>query len=472
MYTYTEEQALNKNIRQVANDFLYQMNKAFNKDKAYYNEYYWGVENIGRGTKTFVSTSRYNSSKLLVTLDIDDILNYSDINDIDVESATKIILSHEIFHILLGHFSSKYKKHNKEILNLAGDLEINQLIGLRPPGIQPEDFGLKPYRNTDYYYDILIKEFEDRKTALENIISEMNPSEGTPMGINENEEPSENTELNEPSEESNNEKEQSVGENTEEIKTEPKSVTEEVGRGTQSIEEKVLEDMIPEGAMINEVTVEIMDTETIEINENLKDLARVEEVVKKNLSKKDIYNIKGLDEIVRKMVNREKMVKITPHDKVNTYYKFNNRRKRDFILPGKKLTNSGTKKKLDTSLTVFIDVSGSTKGRININLMNVARKMHEMGATIVYYRNSIVSICEPDKTFFTEFGQGGTKITQTVAEYISRGYDLMRAYVFTDGQDDFRYLKEVCEKFNVYVIDSYKVYEKYNEKSRIVSRWH
>ena len=468
MYTYTEEQALNKNIRQVASDFLYQMNKAFNKDKSYRNEYYWSIENVGQGIKTFVSTSRYNNRKLLITLDIDDILNYSNINNIDIESATRVILSHEIFHILLGHFSTKYKNHNKEILNIAGDLEINQLIGLKPPGIQPEDFGLKPYRNTDYYYDNLIKDFEERKKALEDIISETSSPKGIPINVIDDSKLSENNEPLKDREKDPIEIEQSQGRSEEEIETEPKSIPQEAGRGTQSIEEKVLEDMIPEGAIINEVTAEIMDTETIEINENLKDLARVEKVVKKNLSKKNIYDIKGLDEIVRKMVNREKMVKITPHDKVNTYYKFNNRRKRDFILPGKKLTNSGTKKKLDTSLTVFIDVSGSTRGRININLMNVARKMHEMGATIVYYRNSIVSICEPNKTFFTEFGQGGTKITQTVTEYISRGYDLMRAYVFTDGQDSFKYLKDACKKFTVYVIDNYKVYEKYNEKSRII----
>ena len=103
--------------------------------------------------------------------------------------------------------------------------------------------------------------------------------------------------------------------------------------------------------------------------------------------------------------------------------------------------------------------------------MNVAKKMHKLGATVVYYEDYITSICEPDSIFFTESAGGCTEITSVIPEYL-QDHELERAYVFTDGHDDFTLMKEVCKKFNVYFIDNYShtVYERYNERSEKLGR--
>ena len=88
------------------------------------------------------------------------------------------------------------------------------------------------------------------------------------------------------------------------------------------------------------------------------------------------------------------------------------------------------------------------------------------------YENSITSVCEPDDVFFTEGAGGGTDITHTIKDYLNNFEAFDRAYVFTDGCDNFTYLKSVCDKFNVYFIQgNRRVYERYNENSNIPNRW-
>ena len=516
-YNYSQEELKTKVITKAASDFLYTIEKSFNKDYPWWDSryIYWSLSHVGVGCNTFVQK---RNNRLGITLDINDIDNYADINKVDIEVATKLLLSHEIFHILLGHFSSKYKNHNKRLLNIAGDIEINQLIGLKAPGLQASDFELKPFRTTDYYYDILKAELdakmEEQKDIdlnmpmFDNVDTEDDemPEDAEQLGNSLGEDTSseitsDELENEEENKESSSKLEDMIDEQSDFDEDEEDSSgnynklrdafsnddiekpTDETsasnsGRNPKSLEDMMIDEMIPENREVNETTSEMMEQQEIDIDINLKKICDIENAIKKDLAKEDTYTVKGLKEIIKKIENKEKAIKITPHDKVNTYHKFNNRRKNgNFILPGKRLTNEGVKKKYDSSLTVFIDVSGSTSGRINTDLMNIAKKMHNLGATIVYYEDTITSICEPDSLFFTEPARGGTDITRVIPEYL-KDHELERAYVFTDGEDDFTLMKDVCKKFNVYFIDNYShhVYEKFTEKStnfstRWSSRW-
>ena len=512
MRTYTQEELKIKVVRGTANDFLYSIEKSFNKDYEWWdNRYtYWRLNSVGIGCRTFVA--KPDDRNLRITLDVNDIEQYANINEVSLQTATKLLLSHEIFHILLGHFSSKYKNHNKRLLNIAGDIEINQLIGLKAPGLQVADFGYKPFRNTDYYYDKLKADLDAKMQEQQNVDLNMPTFDnvdseegelpedaeqlGNSFGESDTMTPSDEMEdggnngstskledmINEQAEKSNesgfnnncfNNDMMDMPDTNEAPENNASTGADGDGRGQQTLEDSLIDDMIPGNRVVNEKTSDMMKQQEIDIDVTLKKVAEIENTIKKDLSKEDTYTIKGLKEIIRKIENKEKEVKITPHDRVNTYHKFNNRRKNgNFILPGKKLTNEGLKKKLDTSLTVFIDVSGSTRGRINKDLMNVAKKMHRLGATIVYYTDYIISICEPDSIFFTEDAGGCTEITRVIPEYL-QNHELERAYVFTDGRDDFGPMKEVCKKFTVYFIEewSHSVYEKYTEKSARLSRW-
>ena len=520
MYQLTEEEKIIKSVRNSAKTFLDKINAAYNRgNKRRHGYVNWYLNKVGFGCRTFVSTNIgwYNSA-FYITLDVDDITRYVDYNGVDVDAATRLLVSHEIFHIVLGHFGSKYKDHNKRLLNIAGDLEINQLINLKEPFLQVTDYGYKPFRNTDYYYEQLMAEAEERadeKELINTIISssdggfDFNGSDlfGSPVGSNENPENSKDssttgdstTSLNTDSDNQSESKsgEESSNSNGEEdtdinnnivihkmdgttIKNEAESESKPSSESSpskgndkrSSIMDEVIDEMIPEDRTINEKTVETMEKEVIEITFSVDEIIKVENTIKKELSKDDTYEIEGLNEIIRKIINKEKSMKITPHGRQASYYKLNNRRQSDFLLPGKKLTNDGIKKKFDSSPVVFIDISGSTHGRVNTDLMNVAKKLHKIGATIVYYANNIASVCEPKDTFFTEGSGGGTDITSTIRTYLANFDEFDRAYVFTDGYDNFSYLKSVCDKFNVFFIQgNRRVYEKYTEKSVIPNRW-
>lgn len=516
MRELTADEKVIKAIRNSAKVFLEKINAAYNRGnktrRGYVN---WDLNTVAFGCRTYVSINTgWYSSSFYITIDANDILNYAEVNGVDVDTATKLLVSHEIFHILLGHFSSKYKNHNKRILNIAGDLEINQLINLHEPGIQVYDYGFKPFRNTDYYYDMLMAEVEEQvneKELMTQIVifspedtstngedsrrsvfgdaedsKEMEDSSMTSKESNSSEEIN-SSDFEDEDEDINNDitihkmngetinpenKNSSDNSSSEESKSSSSESSRSKGSERRSVEEEIIDELIPEDRQVNEATVKTMEKEIVDINFSIDDIIKVENTIKKELSKADTYEIEGLNEIIRKIINKERSMKITPHGRQSSYYKFNNRRKSDFLLPGKKLTNEGIKKKFDSSPVVFIDVSGSTQGRVNIDLMNVARKLHKIGATIVYYENSITSVCEPKDVFFTEGPGGGTDITNTIRAYLKNFEEFDRAYVFTDGYDNFTYLKSVCDKFNVYFIQgNRRVFEKYNEKSNIPNRW-
>lgn len=81
------------------------------------------------------------------------------------------LLKHEVLHIAFFHIRDFDHLKNKEIANIAADLEVNQYINKEelPPGPQllnlyPE-LNLEPKKGTKYYYDKLMKGKENPGTC-------------------------------------------------------------------------------------------------------------------------------------------------------------------------------------------------------------------------------------------------------------------------------------------------------------------
>lgn len=541
--TYSDAKRIESTICSTSRDFLFDLQRSFNRKN--YQSIYWYLGYVNDHVDTKVSISRnWWSTDFTIDLNTRIIQRYSEEADISIMAATKAILSHEILHILLNHFSTKYDGYNKRLLNIAGDLEINQIINLGKPFLQIEDFDFKPFRDTEYYYKCLLEKYEEKKSTPSTINIESELSDGESQdndqennnqsgisqdtsrddmsdneltesnadtredeeidtdlddnddesnGINNNDDDSIDEDNNDSKDDNNSEESYNndnnefddakdcedyskpdTAENISEDLSESQSANPrgEYERSTNDSSDisDIIEDLLPDNSYINTETVNEMETSTIDTTFSIEDVAKVEEKIKRDLLEE--YSIKGLKDIVRQIARKERAVKITPHGREYTYKKFNNRRKSDVILPGKKYTNEGVQKKFDSSPIVFIDISGSTSsGRINSNLMNVACTLHDIGATIVYYDNQIKSICEPDTMFYTESPRGGTQIANSIEQYVRHIGKFDRAYVFTDGYDDFTTLRDVCDKFNVYFITENEVFEQYTEKSKNLSSY-
>lgn len=118
------------------------------------------------------------------------------------ETEAKAILTHELLHVMFGHLTDHSYYNDKKMLNLAKDLEINQLITGLPYQTMPqkeflkfvednkekiingemklpirpvlfEDFGFNPtteaHKGTRYYYEELVKKSQKNDQLGKNI---------------------------------------------------------------------------------------------------------------------------------------------------------------------------------------------------------------------------------------------------------------------------------------------------------------
>lgn len=520
-------------IYDIASQFIYKLNQNFFDLNAQANRVGKGVpvktfslNKVGRGCMTYVSNCSYSNS-LTITIDADMVEEYAITNQVSIETATRLLTSHEILHVLLGHFSEKYKDYDKNILNIAGDLEINSCLNMQHPGIIPEDYGFSRMLSTDIYYKKLLEMAKSKKGNAtksssqsgnsatgnsSNMTSSENKTEGENGNSDENDgkngnsdgNSDENDENNVPITYRNSEKNSSQNSNAE---NNSQNSQNSMGRGeygdselkeeeinNHSQEEsvydpdafrKLIEDAyginLPKDVSINTATSDRLGNDTIELSANGKKILGkqindIKELTKKLTStQKNEYKnftIEGLEPILARLVRKEKEQSITPHGKVDTYFKINNRRKSDFILPGRKLTGGATRKKFSNGLTVFIDVSGSTGGSINHDLMGVAYRLKKQGATIIYYRSGITLEVKSSDPFISVPGSGCTNIVNTIKEYTETHKNkLERVYVFTDGQDDFRKMGDVCDKYSVFFVHYGKISEVFNNNHPQTSRW-
>ena len=517
------EDAVISVITDVAQTYIYKLNTQFydlnykvNYSKKGTRVKTFRFDKVARGTHTYVANCEYNNS-LLITVDADDVEEYALENQISIDAATRLLLSHEVFHVLLGHFSEKYNDYNKDLLNIAGDLEINSYLNINHPGVVPEDFGFSRLLTTDDYYKKLLAM---GKAAGKKISAKMKikDGQGTPMpmpngnGQSADSNSSENSQSNgqgnsdDQNDQTNPNQNNSNGQQANSSSSSSQGGTgRERGNGTDKLADSEINNQssdtstkseseiyneeikdtygikLPEDVEINTATTDnLQPNENISLSEDnstirINQLDEIKSAIKKagefNKDSYKNFTLDGLSQIISKLVRKEKEQSIVSHGRENTYFKINNRRQSEFILPGKRLTGGATHKKFSNGLTVFIDVSGSTGGYINHDLIGVAYKLYLQGANIVYYRGNIVLKLNNTDPFVGVGGGGSTDIVNTIKEYNQLYGKLERVYVFTDGQDDFRNMGDVCDKYSVFFIDRNEVREVYNNNKPQTSGW-
>ena len=423
-----------RELHNIAHKFVTALNKKFRGCKVF------SFHSLNTGGRTYV-TQFFN-----IHVDLNDVSDYAKANQCTMETAIKLLISHEIFHVLLGHFSSKYKNHDKNLLNIAGDLEINSYLGIQHPGITAADYGWSPLLSTEVYYQKLVELGEQNKEEKDADNSAADSGENT------------DDELDIPNVSIYNQDGQKVGEVPSEKPSNDQNSNQSQSSFNDMIESNYNID-IPDDVTINTTTSDLLGDNTIDINISLNDMLDNKKIVQETVTaamrrELEECNIVGLEAIIKKLERVEKEHTIQPKSRISTYYKLNNRRNSDFILPGKKLEGGNTKKKHSKGLTIFIDVSSSTHGTIGTNLNKVAYRLHKEGATIVYYNSNISAIIKPEEAFYKGRIAGSTSITNTVKEYMRRYGDLERVYVFTDGEDRFTRMSEMCDSYKIFFIEN------------------
>lgn len=110
---------------------------------------------------------------------------------------TKVgVLKHELLHIVFHHLNNMGEYSDKDLLNIAADLEINQFIqdeykgktweGLELNGPMFKDLNLPKKAGTRVYYDLLLKEIKNNPNGdvakFYNVVKEANQG-GVPIKI-------------------------------------------------------------------------------------------------------------------------------------------------------------------------------------------------------------------------------------------------------------------------------------------------
>lgn len=94
------------------------------------------------------------------------------------------MLKHEISHICLQHMLIDTSFDNKELFNIAADMEVNSYIeNLPEAAVRAGDMGLPPEQGTKYYYEELVKQANSNK---QNGDSDQSSSESNSESGSEN----------------------------------------------------------------------------------------------------------------------------------------------------------------------------------------------------------------------------------------------------------------------------------------------
>lgn len=393
----------------------------------------------------------YSDPMYMVHVDLTDCAEYADQNSMSLDSAALLITSHEVMHVVLDHFNKKHFNRNAKLFNIAADLEVNSYINLEKPALRASLYGLPDFLTAEQYYTALVNQAKVSKKNAQaakkaEAINDSNDSgSGSANGDETTNDKDEFVNVEDESSEDTNDNINNENKNSEE-ENEPSSNNEE---NDDDLDQYV--ECYTDPLTSNSVEQAIRDqNDELSVGGTKGNLRTIASHA--TMSDYAYKKIVGLAEIIQYHLKIEQQKEIVPHTRQATYTKFNNRRRNgNIVLPGKKIVSGGIQKKYNTSLTVFVDVSGSTNS-FNDALMSAAKDFYDAGATIVYYDISVQEIVRPGEIFVGCSSSGCTSIYNAIKAYTDLGNKIERAIVITDGRDKFNALDEVTDKYTVYYI--------------------
>jgi len=398
-----------------------------------------------------------------------DILNYFEAHkeEKSLNYVAEKFITKEFLHIMLGHYSKKYKDYDKEILNIAANLEVNSLLKLRDPLENPEKYNLPQFCTTDYYYEKLLEMLENQNNQNEeNDNSDNNDNSNDNNENNENQQDQNNNEQSNENKDQDNQNDESNDNKNKEQNNDfgeqnDQNSSNELGEENEEKESSDLDrgNTLHIDNLINnfnydcKFTNENFDYSDTEVgsfnvfNNILNNSTQERKKLYNNLLKNPV-----VADIVKELNNHENKVDMIATEWERTYFKLNNRRQSndDLIYPGRKRIKGGAHKHFGTASTLFVDVSGSTRTEIYNSgqketiwdyLYAIAEYLHkETQCNVVFYNRDVCYQLKSSDRFIMPTSRGGTSIMDTVTNYTANGEKLNRCYVLSDGEDKYKEL--------------------------------
>ena len=376
---------------------------------------------------------------IILTIGFNEVQEMKKLGFDDFDAFCKVV-THEYLHLALGHFDkfivnkiacfAKGKanylsgralgspffvsNHNtlyrcdfvikRKILNIAGDFEINDKLGIRKPFLNPVDFGLPSGLSTKEYYSIIYHVlfweegcgqssylhdyYSKEKEKFEKLVSKVENNESDEFGISD-----------------------ISSQHTDDYEG-PQTVFNVTDKLSDKDLKKIIDMKLRSQSFITDATQKL-NTKTNGVWKEFRDIAN------------EIDKVEG-------------KAKLSLVGKAPCWNKFNNRREDPVLLtPGRILTKGTIDLKFDSYSVLFIDVSGSMD------------EFYEQLYALSYYllgKNNI-QICTYNSNLEQVFNNrreletldfdvsGGTYFSQAYEEFCDTNFTPHNIYIITDGFD-------------------------------------
>lgn len=324
---------------------------------------------------------------------------------------TKIV-AHEMLHIRLNHFSKEYEGYDTKLLNIAGDLVINEMLDIRYPGLRPDNFNYPKGLTTKEYYQLLERDLGSDEDENDDAKSQQDGENQKKQTLQQN---------------NNKDVIQKI---LDSMKN--KKIVQYVGKDRSYIKKQTtswydentdyLLSMIQGTESANHQQYHVENYNTAEYDDN-EEFKRFRDILKKS---------EGY------------FSRMKPVRSADTYYKMNRRHDSSVVLPGKHKISGGFEERIEKTSVLFCDFSGSIYSIINPYAKMIKDIEQYTNIMTVGYDNKMLGEFEPNKYVFEP--NGGTSLNDSVKDFEDKsGRKLDKFYVFTDGIDNS--ILHVMEKY-------------------------
>lgn len=398
-----------------------------------FNNIYFKIESDIEDETPFVQVldDGLSSTKYFIIMPISFIESYLKRYDDQQKALRELnkIVAHEMLHIRLNHFSKEYNGYDPKLLNIAGDLVINEMLDIRYPGLRPDTFNYPKGLTTKEYYQLL-----DRDLGSDGDKDQTDYSESQKDGESQktqNIQQNGNKDLIQKILDNMKDKKivQYVGKNQSDIKKQTASWYDEnpdyllsMIQGTESANHQLY-------------PIENYNTEEYDDNEEFK---RFRDILKKS---------EGY------------FSRMKPVRSADTYYKMNRRHDSSVVLPGKHKISGGFEERIEKTSVLFCDFSGSIYSIINPYAKMIKDIEQYTNIMTVGYDTKMLGEFEPNKYVFEP--NGGTSLNDSVKDFEDKsGRKLDKFYVFTDGIDNsILHVMEKYENSHIFIYTGGKIIE-------------